>query len=83
MNSKKTKNCYNCDFCKIFYEKPFLRLWRRFDYYCVACDKVTDKNDFCEKWEMRKKRELDLSAQRFDQVENDVKFLYAALQENK
>lgn len=32
---------------------------------------------------MRKKRELDLSAQRFDQVENDVKFLYAALQENK
>ena len=68
----KTKSCKTCNECKRVYRKTGLRYWRGKRYYCAA-KKILLKNfDGCEKWK-KTKIEYDLSKERFDSIEKDIK----------
>lgn len=74
MKPTKTRICEFCDACKRLYTIGRYRYWRERYYYCMVNDTITNKKGSCEMWK-RKKTEYDLSEQRFDEVEKDVRLL--------
>ena len=73
----KARSCKNCWFCKTVYRRNGYRLQYSAiypHYYCIEKDTVIDRKNVCGKWQ-RKKEEYDISPQRFEEVEQDIKFL--------
>ncbi len=77
---KKTKKCKTCNNCKRVYDKGLYRYFRWNWHYCTKREEVTELKNGCEEWEKRK-TEYDLSPQRFDEVENDIKIITALLKD--
>ena len=67
--------CNSCRYAKRVYRRFGCLFWRdlRRDY-CIVLDRPINDECGCAK-RQRKTIEYDLSAQRFDEVENDIKFL--------
>ena len=74
MCQSKTKICKFCNACKALYTVGRYRYWKTKLYYCTIADKIVNVKSSCANWH-RKHVEYDLSAQRFDEVENDVRML--------
>lgn len=73
----KARTCKGCHYCKIAYRRYGYRLQYSTiypHYYCIEKDAFIDRRNVCEKWQ-RKKAEYDLSPQRLEEVEQDIKFL--------
>ncbi len=64
--------CRDCFACKRLYDYALYQYSARKEYYCIEKEEMVNLEDSCEKWKKRK-LEYDLSLQRIDEVENDVK----------
>ena len=51
-----------------------IRYYREKKRYCERRECLTEKDNCCEMWH-KKKRELDLSSERFERAENDLLFI--------
>lgn len=80
MSRAGTKKCKSCGECKRLYQKFGYRYWKAKSYYCALREEVTETGNGCERWRT-KKCEYDLSKQRFDEVEEDIKLLAEYLEE--
>jgi len=69
-----TKICKFCGNCKTLYRCGRYRLFRIKKYYCVLREEIIDRENSCGKW-CKRKVEYDLSPQRFDEVQKDIKEL--------
>ena len=79
---KIMKTCGNCIFFKQIY-KRFISSYSKYNlYYCEKLCQVTDKENFCERWK-QKDRTFDFSKRRFDEIEEDIKFISDYLKSNK
>lgn len=77
----KTRTCKSCRFFKIVYEQcgyRFIYSVMYPHYYCTECEQLTDRENVCGKWQ-RKKAEYDVSPQRLEEVEQDIKALIECL----
>ncbi|MCI9406932.1 MAG: hypothetical protein HFK06_01085 [Clostridia bacterium] len=75
MKLTRIKNCSNCNYCKCLYE-VFFYVYRNKRRYCEVNERLTDKENVCEKWESKKGGKVyDFSAARFDEVERDLKYI--------
>ncbi len=45
------------------------------DIICTVNGSITDEDNACKKWRKKQEEEYDLSAQRFDEAEEDIKRL--------
>ena len=71
----KARTCKNCRFFKVVYDKCRYRFIYSLMYplyYCSAKDDMIDCKTVCEKWQT-KKVEYDISPQRLEGVEQDIK----------
>ncbi|MDE5593042.1 MAG: hypothetical protein K2I75_03820 [Clostridiales bacterium] len=73
MASYKNK-CQSCDYCKSLYLMYGFRFWRSKRYFCARQNKPISVYDGCDTWQAKKQR-YDLSAQRLDEVEDDINAL--------
>lgn len=75
--TKKAKNCKNCNFCRYLYHKVAIRYYRNCLSFCTKKETLVLCDGGCEFWQEkpRQERQCDLSAQRFAQAEEDIKFL--------
>ncbi len=77
MNGKstnpKSKTCKSCAFRAQIYRKygyyisPFKR------YFCTETDKYTELTDTCDRWQKKSNADPDLSPERLDKAEEDMK----------
>ena len=74
MNVKKMKKCKKCNFCKRVYTLSYYRFWWKNEYYCTAREEMINFEKSCERWQKRR-AEYDLSAKRFDETEENIRFL--------
>lgn len=68
------KNCSNCKYGKRIYQFYAYRATRECKLYCENKQKVITSDLNCEQWTI-KTNKLDFSKQRFDECEQDIKFL--------
>ncbi|MDE5562963.1 MAG: hypothetical protein K2J01_05395 [Clostridiales bacterium] len=73
MASYKNK-CKTCDYCKSLYLMYGFRFWRSKRYFCAQRNKPIGIAGGCDTWQARIQR-YDLSAQRFDEVSDDINAL--------
>ncbi len=74
MEAKNGKTCSTCNACKQIYRRLCLGFFSNKWYYCAVRCEMTKRENSCENW--RKKQAVyDLSAQRFDEAERDIKAL--------
>lgn len=75
-----TKSCKSCGNCKRLY-RNFYYLFSPDNYFlCIVSGKFTDKENSCVRW--RKRDDCDLSKNRFDEAEEDIKKILNLLGEN-
>lgn len=67
------KTCKTCGHFKRLYTKYFCFLWRSKLHICTLHNKIAD-GACCENWSRRRVR-CDISPQRFESVESDLKAL--------
>ena len=71
----KTMNCKTCNNCKPVYGREWYWISHiKPKYYCTVCEQLLQREGCCEKWQ-RKKTEIDISPQRLEEVEQDIKYL--------
>lgn len=70
----KTKHCKTCEHCKQVYEKCLYVFWRTDRRYCELCCTLVEREGGCDGWQ-KKAKTYDLSAQRLDKAEQDIRFL--------
>lgn len=75
----KTHNCKSCAHCCAVYRKYLCGGWKNGSYYCNKTKTLTDLENSCKHWQRKQKREYGLSPERFNQAENDVKYIMEAL----
>ena len=69
---RKTRICKFCNECKMIYRMLY-RPYKLNEYYCVKRDKLTELYNNCELWQKKERRGYDLSAERFEKAEEDIK----------
>ncbi len=82
----KTKKCRSCNYCKRVYRKFRYGFGYGIEfskaYYCTACKKITEpESEPCENFCRKKRRETDLSPQRFDEAEEAIRFISKSLKD--
>ncbi len=75
-----TKICKSCNCCKRLYRILGCGFTEFRLLYCTEREEIISEDFCCGKWS-RKRREYDLSPQRFDEVENDIKIVYEYLKD--
>ncbi len=68
-----TKICKTCNYGQTVYRKYILYGRERLRY-CTLCGRMTENDENCDGWTKRV-RGYDLSLQRFDNAEGDIKYL--------
>lgn len=72
----KTKTCKDCDHCSRVYMKIRYSFRRKKDCYCTRNGFIVSNNRAaCDDWTKKLPKPYDLSKQRFDEVEQDIKAL--------
>lgn len=74
MKATSGKTCKTCNACKQIYRRWCVKFWSDKRYYCAVRGEMTKRECSCGKWR-KKKTVYDLSARRFDEVEQDIKVL--------
>ena len=72
------KKCKSCECCKQVYRQWGFGYYGDKRFYCSACKEMTEPENGCERWKRRIK-EVELSAERFDEVEADLVCMYKLL----
>lgn len=73
------KSCKTCAFCKQIYglfgycARPLER------FFCNVAENMTESTNCCGRWEMREEEKPDLSFERFQKAEEDIKAIKAIL----
>ena len=76
------KNCSACNACKRLYRGYWYSYcWNKL-FYCTLHKHITQPQSGCVHWQ-RRRHEYDLSPQRFDEVEQDIKFLLDKFQDSE
>ena len=70
-----TKICKYCGNCKTLYDCGRYRLFRLKKYYCALREEIIDRENSCGEW-CKRKVEYELSPQRFDEAEADLKKIF-------
>ena len=73
MRTIKIKKCKNCQYCERLYRK-IIKFWKMQRFVCVNCNRLIKLNDSCEQWQ-RKVIEYDFSSERFDYVEECLRYI--------
>ena len=73
----ENKTCKRCSACKRLYARSLLRFWRHGELYCEAKDEITKADDTCAQWQRDGNKKYDLSEQRFEKSEEDIKYMIA------
>lgn len=66
------KSCKNCESCKRLYRRYNYTIDRFKGYYCLT-KKILIEGDVCESYKPKRNREYDLSSDRFDKAEEDIR----------
>ncbi len=74
MKASSGKTCKTCNACKQIYRRWCVRFWSDKRYYCAVRREMTKRENSCEDWR-EKQIAYDLSAQRFDEAERNIKVL--------
>ncbi len=74
MRTVKTKACKNCHACHVFYTRYWFQYGLILKHYCNRHNRLTKLTDCCKDWQ-RKKHEYDLSKERFDAAEENIKYI--------
>lgn len=70
----KTKTCKDCNHCTRVYTRIWYSFRRLKDCYCMCNAFVVSKDRAaCGDWTKKEPEPYDLSNQRFDEVEQDIK----------
>lgn len=77
------KTCKSCDACKKLYEKFYYSYFKNRKYYCELFEKLTEGGGVCESYKPKREMETDLSSERFDRAEEDVKYITENLTDKK
>lgn len=67
-----TKICKFCGNCKTVYRRGRYKYFKERTYYCTLREEIINRENSCGKW-CKRKVEYDLSPQRFDEVQKDIK----------
>ncbi len=76
------KKCKDCNACKHAYVRYMLNYQRHGELYCAENDSITVADNACEKWRKKREEEYDLSVQRLDEAEEDIKRLIMMFGDN-
>ena len=68
------KKCSNCNNFKQIYRNFTCQFGTYKLYYCTLNEVVATKDGLCKSWQPKGKQ-ADFSKQRFDEVEQDIKFI--------
>lgn len=74
MEATSGKRCKTCNNCKQVYRQGCWGYYSSKWYYCAAREQMTEPERVCGQWS-KKEIVCDFSAQRFDEVEWDIKEL--------
>ena len=70
------KKCKTCDaYCAIYGKFAFGYCKTVNLRYCAAKEEMVDDNHVCDNWRKKRRAEVDLSKERFDEVERDILFI--------
>lgn len=72
------KSCKSCDFFRQLYRRFLFAFDLSDEYYCEKWGEISSKEGFCSSWQPKIDR-LDFSKQRFDEIEEDIKFIFSHL----
>ena len=75
-----TKLCKNCNACLKIYRKYHYLFYRYHLNYCIIHDTLTDLENTCDAWQKKAVR-FDLSAERFNEIQNDIRTMMHLLLE--
>lgn len=70
----KTKTCKNCHACHLLYTMFWLEFSVILKHYCTQHKRLTKLTDYCDDWQ-KKRVEYDLSKERFDAAEENIKYV--------
>lgn len=69
----KNKTCQSCAAFRQINQKSVCRYWKCKLFYCGLRERLLDEAQGCADWKPAKKCEYDLSSQRLQQVEEDIR----------
>ena len=69
----KNKTCRSCAAFRQTYQKSVCRYWKCKRFYCRLREQLLYEAQGCADWKPAKKCEYDLSSQRLQQVEEDIR----------
>ena len=77
MQKQQSKTCKSCKACKYIYRRLWYTYSRFEQLYCTDREEPTEADNSCDRWQKKAPRKYDLSPQRFDEAERDIKILVA------
>lgn len=70
-----SKNCKTCNFCNPLYQRIEYKYWLSRRYICTLSGELTVLSNTCDNWRKKEKAYCDLSPERFEKFEQDIKTL--------
>lgn len=81
MWKEKTKTCKNCHACRLLFTIYWFDISVILKHYCIRHKRLTELSDVCEDWQ-KKRVEYDLSKERFDAAEENIKYILEHIPED-
>lgn len=73
------KSCETCAFFSRIYAPIGYSVYPLEQFFCNATDEMTESTHSCTRWQQKTEEKPDLSAERFEKAEEDIKVIKAIM----